>query len=198
MKKYLSPANIITVAGGALAFIGMTAYFTDSVNLSVPTFFYGVPILLIGLGLKTSEIPPVKLVNKNDFRTDRFNRPKELTELATDWSYRYGVLPKSVESLIQVMKLKLLSKSCGFSRIKLKKPNIIIETRIKATTFKLIKKSLPSNVQDKFYFVEDDQFSKITIRGLGITDIQNQFDQLIYWFGLFDNEIKNFSKNPIK
>ena len=66
MKKYLSPANIITVVGGFLAFIGMTAYFTESVNLSVPTFFYGVPILLIGLGLKTSEIPPVKLFKEND------------------------------------------------------------------------------------------------------------------------------------
>ena len=43
MKKYLSPGNLIVTAGGILAFIGMTAYFTDSVNLSVPTFFYGVP-----------------------------------------------------------------------------------------------------------------------------------------------------------
>ena len=61
MKKYLSPGNLIVTAGGTLAFVGMTAYFTDSVNLSVPTFFYGVPIFLIGLGLKTSEIPPVEL-----------------------------------------------------------------------------------------------------------------------------------------
>ena len=54
MKKYLSPGNLIVTTGGILAFVGMTAYFTDSVNLSVPTFFYGVPIFLIGLGLKTS------------------------------------------------------------------------------------------------------------------------------------------------
>ena len=39
MKKYLSPGNLIVTAGGMLAFVGMTAYFTDSVNLSVPTFF---------------------------------------------------------------------------------------------------------------------------------------------------------------
>ena len=50
MKKYLSPGNLIVTTGGILAFIGMTAYFTDSVNLSVPTFFYGVPIFLIGFG----------------------------------------------------------------------------------------------------------------------------------------------------
>ena len=103
MKKYLSPANIITVVGGFLAFIGMTAYFTESVNLSVPTFFYGVPILLIGLGLKTSEIPPVKLVNRNDFNLNRFNRPKELTALVRDVTrWRYGIkahLESSLESL---------------------------------------------------------------------------------------------------
>ena len=103
MKKYLSPANIITVTGGVLAFIGMTAYFTESVNLSVPTFFYGVPILLIGLGLKTSEIPPVTLVNRKAFTTNRFNRPKELTELVRDVTrWRYGIkahLESSLESL---------------------------------------------------------------------------------------------------
>ena len=120
---------------------------------------------------------------------------KELAELASDWSSRYGVLPKPVESLILLMKLKLLAKTCGFNKIKLKKPNVIIETRIKETTFKLIKKSLPTNIQGKFNFEEEEQISKITIRGLGITDIQNQIDQLTFWFGLFVNEIRNFDKN---
>ena len=93
------------------------------------------------------------------------------------------------------MKLKLLSKKCGFNKIKLKKPNIIIETRLKNSTFKLIKKALPTNIQNKFYFEEEDQFSKIIIRGLGVTDIQNQIDQLILWLGLFVNEINNFDKD---
>ena len=120
---------------------------------------------------------------------------QELTELATDWSNRYGLLPKPVESLILLMKLKLLAKKCGFNKIKLKKPNIVIETRLKNPTFKLIKKGLPTNVQDKFNYIDGDQFSKITIRGLGVTDIQNQIDQLIYWLGLFVKEINNFDKN---
>ena len=93
------------------------------------------------------------------------------------------------------MKLKLLAKKCGFNKIKLKKPNIIIETRLKNSTFKLIRKGLSTNIQNKFYFEEDDQFSKIIIRGLGVTDIQNQIDQLILWLGLFVNEINNFDKN---
>ena len=103
MKKYLSPGNLIVTAGGILAFVGMTAYFTDSVNLSVPTFFYGVPIFLIGLGLKTSEIPPVELFDKTNFGTNKFNRPKELTALVKDVTrWRYGIkahLESSLESL---------------------------------------------------------------------------------------------------
>ncbi len=103
MKKYLSPANLIVATGGVLAFIGMTAYFTDSVNLSVPTFFYGVPIFLIGLGLKTAEIPPVKLFEKEIFNNNRFKRPKELTALVKDVTrWRYGIkahLESSLEAL---------------------------------------------------------------------------------------------------
>lgn len=103
MKKYLSPGNLIVTVGGILAFVGMTAYFTESVNLSVPTFFYGVPIFLIGLGLKTSEIPPVELFDKTNFATNKFNRPKELTALVKDVTrWRYGIkahLESSLESL---------------------------------------------------------------------------------------------------
>ena len=144
-------------------------------------------------------IPATWILNREEkldaykYATECTNH-KELTELATDWSNRYGVLPKPVESLILLMKLKLLAKKCGFNKIKLKKPNVIIETRLKNSTFKLIKKGLPSNIQSKFNYEEDDQFSKITIRGLGVTDIQNQIDQLIYWLGLFVKEINNFDK----
>ena len=103
MNKYLSPGNVIVTTGGFLAFVGMTAYFTDSVNLSVPTFFYGVPIFLIGLGLKTSEIAPVELLDKPNFKTNRFNRPKELTDLVNDVNrWRYGIkahLESSLEAL---------------------------------------------------------------------------------------------------
>ncbi len=119
---------------------------------------------------------------------------KELTELATDWTNRYGTLPKPVESLILLMKLKLLAKRCGFNKIKLKKPNILIETKLKKSTFKILKNSLSSSVQNKFNFEEGDQFSKIIIRGLGVTEIQNQIDKLTSWFGLFIKEINNFEK----
>ena len=105
MRNFYSPANIITITGGALSFIGMTAFFTESVNLSVPTFFYGVPILLIGLALKTSEVAPVQLINKEVFQTDKFNRPKELTELVKDvTTWRYGI-QAHLESSLEILKL---------------------------------------------------------------------------------------------
>ena len=119
----------------------------------------------------------------------------ELTELATDWVNRYGTLPKSVESLIMLMRLKLLAKKCGFNKIKLKKPNILIETKLKETTFKILKSSLPSSIQNKFNFDEGELHSIITIRGLGVTDIQNQINQLMLWFGAFTKEINNFDKD---
>ncbi|MBO8240092.1 transcription-repair coupling factor [Prochlorococcus marinus XMU1412] len=122
----------------------------------------------------------------------------ELTELATDWVNRYGNLPKPVESLIMIMRLKLLAKKCGFNKIKLKKPNIVIETKLKNSTFKILKNSLASSVQNKFIFNEGEQLSIITIRGLGATEIQNQIDQLMLWFLSFEKEIKNFDKELLK
>ena len=54
---------------------------------------------------------------------------------------------------------------------------------------------MPKSVQDKFNFDESDLLSIITIRGLGVTDIQNQIDQLMLWLGTFVKEIKNFDKD---
>ena len=62
------------------------------------------------------------------------------------------------------------------------------------STFKILKNSLPSSVQNKFNFDEGEQWSLITIRGLGVTEVQNQIDQLLLWFGTFEREIKNFDK----
>ena len=105
MKNFLSPGNLITITGGVLAFVGMSAYFTDSVNLSVPTFFYGVPIFLIGLGLKTAEIGPVQLINKDKFKLDQYKRPKEITNLVEDVTrWRYGQ-KVHLESSLEALKL---------------------------------------------------------------------------------------------
>ena len=145
-------------------------------------------------------IPAAWILNKEE-KLDAYksaiecSNNNELTELATDWINRYGTLPKPVESLIMLMRLKLHARKCGFNKIKLKKPNIVIETKLKKSTFKILKNSLPSSVQNKFNFEEGEQSSFLTIRGLGVTEVQNQIDQMMYWFGLFVEEINNFDED---
>ena len=65
---------------------------------------------------------------------------------------------------------------------------------MKISAFKIIKKSLPASIQSKFSYERGPEYSRIIIRGLGVTDVQNQIDQLFYWFKLMANEVDNFSK----
>ncbi len=106
MNKLLSPANLITIGGASLSLIGLTAYFTDATNLSVPTFFYGVPIFLIGISLKTTEVPPaLRVVPANKFALERDKAPEELGNLIKDVTrWRYGQSCQ-LEASLRVLKL---------------------------------------------------------------------------------------------
>ena len=106
MNKLLSPGNLITIGGASLSFIGLTAYFTDATNLSVPTFFYGVPIFLIGISLKTTEVPPaLRVVSANKFASERSKAPEELGNLIKDVTrWRYGQSCQ-LEASLRVLKL---------------------------------------------------------------------------------------------
>ena len=106
MNKLLSPGNLITIGGASLSLIGLTAYFTDATNLSVPTFFYGVPIFLIGISLKTTEVPPaLRIVSSDKFASERNKGPKELGDLVKDVTrWRYGQSCQ-LESSLRVLKL---------------------------------------------------------------------------------------------
>ena len=106
MNKLLSPASLITIGGASLSLIGLTAYFTDATNLSVPTFFYGVPIFLIGISLKTTEVPPaLRVVPATKFASERDKAPKELGKLVKDVTrWRYGQSCQ-LESSLRVLKL---------------------------------------------------------------------------------------------
>ena len=89
-----------------MAVIGLISYFTNTANLSVPTFFYGVPILLIGLALKTSELAPAKN-NVSSSAFDNFTQrgPKELEKLINDVTrHQYGKRAH-LESSLKVLKL---------------------------------------------------------------------------------------------
>ena len=106
MNKLLSPGNLITIGGASLSLIGLTAYFSDATNLSVPTFFYGVPIFLIGISLKTTEVPPaVRIVAATKFASERAKGPKELENLIKDVTrWRYGQSCQ-LEASLRVLKL---------------------------------------------------------------------------------------------
>ncbi len=106
MKKSLSPASIISIIGGILTVIGLISYFGNAANLSVPTFFYGVPILLIGLALKNSELSPAKCTNSSkELQKIKPKIPKELQDLVDDVTrWRYGQRAH-LESSLQVLKL---------------------------------------------------------------------------------------------
>ena len=123
---------------------------------------------------------------------------EQITELATDWVNRYGLIPKPVESLLLIMKLKLLAKKCGIQSIKLKKPNIILITRMKLNAFKHLKEDLPLNIQNKFVFHSESEVSTIIIRGLGVLDTQMQIENLINWLGTMSISVEKLSTKEIK
>ena len=106
MNKLFSPGSIITVTGAILSVIGLVAYFSNATNLSVPTFFYGVPILLIGLSLKTVELPPAKrVVPSSKLANIREKGAKELSAVLKDvTSFKYGPAAH-LESSLKVLKL---------------------------------------------------------------------------------------------
>lgn len=45
--------------GGILTILGVTAYITDNAVLNLAGFFYGIPLVLLGLALKIAELKPV-------------------------------------------------------------------------------------------------------------------------------------------
>ena len=106
MNALFSPGSIITVTGAVLSVIGLFAYFTNATNLSVPTFFYGVPILLIGLSLKTVELPPAKnLSNSLSLNSKELKESSELKKVLKDVTgWKYGPAAH-LESSLKVLKL---------------------------------------------------------------------------------------------
>jgi len=112
-----------------------------------------------------------------------------LVHFASNLIDRYGTLPKAVESLIEIMKLKIIAKKCGFSRIKLTKPNVELETMMDEPAFKLLRKGLANHLHSRFIYKKGDRKSTVTIRGLGILDSEKLLDQLSEWLNLMYSEI---------
>ncbi|MEB3334989.1 MAG: DUF2854 domain-containing protein [Cyanobacteriota bacterium] len=107
MQQFRSPGTLVTLAGVVLTVVGSLAYGTDHPNLSLPTIFYGIPILLGGLALKSSELPPPARLTPpaqwRDLRNDPANEP--LRKLLADvCRWRYGQ-KAHLESSLQALKL---------------------------------------------------------------------------------------------
>ena len=77
---------------------------------------------------------------------------EELVDLAANWLDRYGSIPKPVDSLISLMRLKLVTRECGFSRIKLEKPNIILETPMGEPAFRFLRQGLPKHLHTRLIY----------------------------------------------
>jgi hypothetical protein len=105
MEALTSPGSLLTVLGATLTVIGSIAYATDSPNISLAGVFYGIPVLLGGLALKSSELPPaVRLTPAAELR-DLRERPeseplRKLLKDVTRWRYgQKAHLETSLEAL---------------------------------------------------------------------------------------------------
>jgi hypothetical protein len=59
MLRRISLGNLGIVVGGSLAIMGFVAYATNHPTLNLAGFFYGFPLLLGGLALKSGELKPI-------------------------------------------------------------------------------------------------------------------------------------------
>jgi hypothetical protein len=107
MQALFSPGSLVTIAGAALSAVGWIGYATGNPNLSLPTIFYGIPILLGGLALKSSELAPAqRLTPAGQLRALRDAPASEpLRKLVADvCRWRYGQ-KAHLESSLEALKL---------------------------------------------------------------------------------------------
>jgi hypothetical protein len=107
MQALFSPGSLLTVLGAVLTVIGSVAYATDAPNLSLPTIFYGIPIFLGGLALKSSELPPPQRITPAEqWRSLRESTATEgqLKLLKDVMRWRYGQ-KAHLESSLEALKL---------------------------------------------------------------------------------------------
>ncbi|PSB33104.1 transcription-repair coupling factor [Stenomitos frigidus] len=103
---------------------------------------------------------------------------QELTEIAADWSDRYGSIPLAALQLMRIVELKQIAKKLGFSRIKPDgTQHIVLETPMAEPAWNLLKANLPDHLHSRFVYTP----SKVTVRGLGALNADQQLDSLLNW-----------------
>ncbi|MGA7934049.1 MAG: transcription-repair coupling factor [Kovacikia sp.] len=105
---------------------------------------------------------------------------QELTQIAADWSDRYGAIPVAAAQLIRIVELKQVAKKLGFSRIKPEgTQHIVMETPMEEPAWNLLKANLPEHLHSRFVYTP----GKVTVRGLGILNADQQLENLLNWLG---------------
>lgn len=113
-----------------------------------------------------------------------------LVELAAGWADRYGPIPAPVQSLLQLMELKLLARRCGFSRIKPEKPNIALETPMEEPAFRRLRQALPQHLHGRLVYQGGaGSTAKVLARGLGALSPAQQVEQLMTWLSAMAGQI---------
>ena len=108
--------------------------------------------------------------------------PTALLALAADWNDRYGALPAPVETLLLLMRLKLLARSCGFTRIQPARPNIVLETPMQEPAFRRLRQGLPKHLHGRLVYQGGSGGSaKVVARGVGAFAPQQQVATLMEW-----------------
>ncbi|BAY09170.1 transcription-repair coupling factor [Calothrix sp. NIES-2098] len=111
---------------------------------------------------------------------------EELTQIAGEWSDRYGGIPVSANQLLRVMELKQLAKKLGFSRIKPEnKQHIILETPMEEPAWNLLAANLPDHLKTRFVYSP----GKVTVRGLAVLKADQQLQSLIDALGRMQGAI---------
>ena len=138
------------------------------------------------IDLKLTAFVPSNYITDMDQKMDAYrtvtmaNSKKELDQIRKDWRDRYGELPSPVQQLLQVMELKQITKSLGFSRIKPEgKQHVALETPMEEPAWKRLQEHLPKQIASRFVYSK----GKVTVRGLGVLKTQQQLDNLISWLG---------------
>lgn len=111
---------------------------------------------------------------------------QELTQIAADWSDRYGPIPIAAQQLIRVVELKQVAKKLGFSRIKPEgKQNVLLETPMEEPAWNLLKANLPDHLHSRFVYTP----GKVTVRGLGVLSADQQLENLMNWLSKMQGAI---------
>jgi transcription-repair coupling factor (superfamily II helicase) len=113
-----------------------------------------------------------------------------LVELAAGWTDRYGAIPAPVQSLLQLLELKLVARRCGFSRIRPEKPNIALDTPMEEPAFRLLRQGLPQHLHGRLvYQGATGSTAKVLARGLGVLPIERQVEELMGWLRAMADQI---------